>query len=110
METLLLILSIAGPILGGLIAIGSAIAPLTRTPVDDTIVAWLVRILQIFSAVQPRDVGGMKLPLTRPAAPAPVMRERDVSLDAVDPPKDSDRRLRRPDSDPAGKSGKAGRR
>ena len=56
--------------LGILLAIASFITGFTSNTIDDTIVGWLQRILQQFSAVQPRDSEGtFKLP---GASPAPI--------------------------------------
>ena len=48
------------------LAAASVVTKLTPTPVDDTVVAFLQRLMGFLSGLNHSDVGGVKAPLTKP--------------------------------------------
>lgn len=48
------------------LAAASVVTRLTPTPVDDGIVAFLQKLVSFLSGLNHQDVGGTKMPLTRP--------------------------------------------
>jgi hypothetical protein len=51
---------------GALVAVASVIVKLTPNKTDDAVVGVLQRILGRLSMLNPRGVGGVKMPLTKP--------------------------------------------